>query len=102
MTSSEVDQYYFIPTWKVSFPRKKCVLVLDNGPNHLGGMTNPFSMSKTECTAELRKLLGRKKTFTVNRNGELIQFKLPTFFEIFAKAPRGPSMDELRVTTYHL
>ena len=91
---------YFIPTWKASFPRKKCVLVLDHCPYHLGGMTNPLSMSKTECTAALHKLLGRKKTFSVNRNGKLIQYKLPTVSESFAKAPRGPFTDELRVATY--
>ena len=63
-------------------------------------MTNPFSMSKIECTAALRKVLGRKKKFSVNRNGELIQFKLPTAYQSLAKAPRGPSTDELRVATY--
>ena len=45
-------------------------------------------------------MLGRKKKFSVNRNGELIQFKLPTPYLSLAKAPCGPSTDELRVPTY--
>ena len=87
---------------RLCFLVKRCVLVLYNCSYHLGGMTNPFSMSKTECIASLRKLLGRKKKFSVNRNGKLIQYKLPTVSENFAKAPRGPSTDELRVATTKL
>ena len=64
-----------------------------------GSMITSFPR-ETDCIAALRKLLGRKKKNLVNRNGHLIQFKLPTVSESFPKPACGPFTDELKVVTY--
>ena len=92
---------FYLPAWHAMYPGTPPILVLDNCPSHIVGMTNPLSMpNKTVCTDAIRdvvKSLGRRKhDVVVMRDGEVCVFPLQKRGEDFARAPAGPSLDELR------
>ena len=91
----------FLPVWHAMYPGIPPILVLDNCPSHIVGMTNPLTMpNKTVCTDDIRDVVrssGRRKyDVVVVREGEVLVFPLPKRGEDFERAPAGPSLDELR------
>lgn len=90
----------FIPTWKRRYPGVPCCLVLDNAPYHMGGMQNPFVMNKKECADYLRSA-GLSNVVVHRDDGKpLHHFKVPARGSDFAKAPKGPSTEELRQAVF--
>ena len=83
------------------YPGIPPILVFDNCPSHIVGMTNSLTMpNKTVCTYTARDVVGslgqRKYDVVVVRNGEVLVFLLPKRGESFERAPAGPLLDELR------
>ena len=90
----------FIPTWKRRYPGLPCCLVLDNAPYHMGGMSNPFVMNKTECAEYLRHAGLRRVYVCRDDDMPLHSFNIPSRGCNFARAPRGPSTEELRQAVF--
>ena len=82
------------------YPGLPCCLVLDNAPCHMGGMINPFVMNKMEC-AEYLPHAGLRRVYVCRDNDmPLHSFNIPSRGCNFARAPRGPSTEELRQAVF--
>ena len=92
----------FIPTWKKRYPKLLRDFVLDNAPYHIGGLRNPFVMTKPECADYLRGA-GLNNVYISRDDGMTLHaFKIPFRGHNFAKSPRGPSVEELQQTVYDI
>jgi hypothetical protein len=85
-----------IPTFKIQYPNKKMVLVLDNAPYHHSrpaGWKNPNKMNKLEIAAWLVE--EEVKELKVTREGKTHTFGLASLFAA-RSSKYAPSVDEMR------
>ena len=89
-----------IPTFKVLYPGKKMILILDNAAYHHGmsdGWKSPLQATKAENLRTLRQL--EQRQIRVPRDGVMLNFEVPCDGQSFKVYPNGPSAEELRHAT---
>ena len=90
-----------VPAFKARYGDRKMVLILDNAAYHHGmadGWKSPLKATKDDNTALLQEL-GAKSIDTI-RNGKRMRHLVPARGESFARAPKGPTVDELQKATF--
>lgn len=92
-----------LPAYRAKHGEKKIILILDNAPYHHGmadDSNSPLKASKTVNEKLLRDL--SVETITIDRKGQPTVFAVPKEGEHFPRAPRGPSLDEVREATFRI
>ena len=90
-----------LPAFRDKYGDKKMILILDNAPYHHGMARNwksPLKATKAANAALLRELgVG---TITIQRGWVHNEFAVPEEKAGFARAPRGPTSEEVQAATF--
>ena len=91
------------PAFRETYGDRKMILILDNTPYHHGmadDWESPLKATKAVNAARLRDL--GLKTISIQRGGVRKDFAVPKEGAEFARAPRGPSLDEVQAETLRM